>query len=535
MRFRGVAIYRFNKDLPEELVSSLPEFIDDVNETVLVKGATSEEASKIVSYEVQDDALRFGMESGRQVKIHNAVLRLRNHMERSWGAMYRLGVREVSLDDLTVEFDKEYRVSLKLPYIKGIEVENGRTVVHLVRLSERELKRPILDRLLKLFEDKEARTMWGGKIEHWMLLERSRGKRPLYTGDPNKVLEEAGLIKRFSRGQWLYTPMFVALLKSLSDLFVEEIVEPLGFREAMFPKLYPLEVGLKTGHLKGTVNSMLFASFPRSYDIDEFEDVIDLMWVLDTVPVEDLMRKLEPPSSFLCFAQCEPFYQFFSGEIVDDDALPVKWYDRSGPSYRWEAGGLYGIERLVEFHRVEVVWMGGSEQVVEMRNRLLEGYRRFMEEILDIEWRWAWVTPFYLEQAGEVQEKLEPDLDRPGTIDFEVWLPYKGDREDKRAWLEVGNISIHGTKFTKPFRVKHSRGETIWTACSGFGAERWLLAFLSQKGLDPAGWPEKLIARLREHKVPKPLIAVTYPERAEGRKALSWIVEKLTESGLLER
>jgi seryl-tRNA synthetase len=295
-----------------------------------------------------------------------------------------------------------------------------------------------------------------------------------------------------------------------------------------------LEVGLKTGHLRGTVNSMLFASFPKSYDIREFEDVIDLMYVLGEVPVEELARKLEPPSSFLCFAQCEPFYQFFSREVVSDDTLPVKWFDRSGPSYRWEAGGLYGIERLVEFHRVEVVWMGEPEQVVEIRDQLLEGYRRFMDEVLDLEWRWAWVTPFYLEQAGEVEEKLEVDVNQPGTIDFEVWLPYKGPREDRKAWLEVGNISIHGTKFVKPFRIKHNKGKTVWTACSGFGSERWLLSLLSQKGFDPSAWPRKLLEKLRSKKLPRPLVAVTYPETPQGKEELLGIVRAFEQAGIIE-
>jgi hypothetical protein len=29
----------------------------------------------------------------------------------------------------------------------------------------------------------------------------------------------------------------------------------------------------------------------------------------------------------------------------------------------------------------------------------------------------------------------------------------------------------------------------------GFGFERWLYGFLSQKGLDPAGWPPRVTQR----------------------------------------
>ena len=527
MKFVGTAVYRFNRELPEELLTSFQSFVDELNR---ILGGDA----KVTSASASGDVLRLTLETGRRLRIHNAALRIRNYLEDAWGRAHRLGVREVALEGVVVELDREYRVSPKLPYIAGISSEDGKTRVFLARLGESEMKKPLLDRLLKLFEDKEARAAWGGKAEHWILIRRSAERPPKYSEDPNKVLESSGLIKRFSVGQWVYTPTFYALLKSLADLFVEEVVRPLGFKEAMFPKMYPLEVGLKTGHLKGTVNSMLFATFPKSYDISEFEDVIDYMSVTDEIPVDDLAGKLEPPSRFLCYAQCEPFYWFFGEEIVSDEGLPVKWFDRSGPSYRWEAGGLYGIERLVEFHRIEVVWMGRTDQVVEIRNQLLEGYRRFMDEVLELEWRWAWVTPFYLEQSGEVESgPSEVDINQPGTIDFESWLPYKGGRGDRRAWLEIGNISIHGTKYTKSFRVRHNRGETVWTGCSGFGTQRWLLALLSQKGFDPSNWPEKYRRKVAEVGVPRPVEEVTYPASKEGKAALKWLVDLLSGAGLL--
>jgi len=532
MKFVGSAVYRFSRDLPPEVVGSLGALVEELNSGVL--GGTD---ARVTSYQASGETLRLGLETGRRAKIHNVALRIRNYLEGAWGRAHRLGIREVSLEDVIVELDREYRVSLKLPYVIGTSSEGGRTRVSLARLSESEMKRPLLDRLLKLLEDKEARAAWGGKAEHWVQIARSAEKEPRCSEDPNKVLEASGLIKRFSVGQWVYTPTFYALLKPLADLFVDEVVRPLGFREALFPKMYPLEVGLRTGHLKGTINSMVFATFPKSYDISEFEDLTDYMTLMDEVPVEDLAGRLEPPGNFLCYAQCEPFYWFFGGEVMDDAGLPVKWFDRSGPSYRWESGGIYGIERMVEFHRVEVVWMGRVEQAVEIRNQLLEGYRRFMEEVLDLEWRWAWVTPFYLEQSGEVEaaEAAAPDINQPGTIDFEAWLPYKGDRSDRKSWLEIGNISIHGTKYTKSFRAKHNKGETLWSGCSGFGTQRWLLALLSQKGFDPSNWPDKYRERVAALRIPRPVRGVTYPRSEEGRRHLERLVELFSSAGLMER
>ena len=276
--------------------------------------------------------------------------------------------------------------------------------------------------------------------------------------------------------------------------------------------------------------SMFFASQPISYNLDDFEEWIDTVMVLNKAPPEKLRDFVKPPSYFLCFAQCEPFYWFFGGEIIDKKDLPVKWFDYSGPSFRWESGGLRGIERLVEFHRIEVVWMGEPDQVVEIRNQLLDRYEYFMDKVLDLEWRWAWVTPFYLEHAGEardIKEVGELDINQPGTIDFEAWLPYKGPRDDKDSWLEIGNISIHGTKYTSSFKIKHNkRNRIIWTGCSGFGTQRWLLAFLAQKGFDPDNWPEEVAKDFR--KPPEGFITVTYPKTAEGKELYREILNMLS-------
>ncbi len=527
MKFKGIVVLEFNRKIPDELRRELPGIIDYLNSKLLTKGVRDlKEASKVIDYKVHENSIEFALETGRYVRIHNAALRIKNYFINNVSPKYKIGVRNLIIRSASIELDGKYTVSLKLPFIKSIEAKGNKTIILLEDISESEIKKPYIDRLLRLLQEKETRAKWGGKAEHWELIKQSRVKfpKPKFDKDPNKILEEIGWIKRFSVGQWFYTPPFTYLVNMLKHFFIEEVVKPLGFQEAIFPKMYPLEVGLKTGHLKGTINSMIFASFPISYDISVYEELIDYMYVTDTAPPEELQKYVKPPTHFLCFAQCEPFYQFFSREVLDDKNLPVKMYDHSGPSFRWEAGGLHGVERVIEFHRVEVVWLGKPEQVVDIRNKLLEKYEYLMDKVLDLEWRWAWVTPWYYEQAGIVEEKREKDINKPGTIDFEAWLPYRGPREDKKAWLEIGNISIHGTKFTSPFKIKHNKGIILWTGCSGFGAERWTIAFLAQHGFDPRNWPRKPREYVENNPIPEPIKAVTYPKTETGRKLLEEIM-----------
>lgn len=530
MRFTGTIEIVFNKKLSEDMKKDVEKLIEYLNGDYLKRGSRDPgEAAHIISYRFSDSGIVMDVESGSKVRIDEATLRIKNVLTSNLGPRHRVGIRGITLHNPTIILDNRITISLKIPFIKNIVNDGGQTVIKLIELTENDLKKPIFLRLLRLIEDKEQRAKWGGKSEHWVLIKRSDIKiMKAPTEDPNNILESIGWMKRMSIGQWLYTPPLVHMLNALKKLFIDEVIKPLGFEEAIFPKMYPLEVGLKTGHLKGVINSMIFASLPRSYDISEFEEFIDYMYVIDEAPSEELQKYLRAPSYFLCFAQCEPFYWFFENEILDDNSLPIKWFDHSGPSYRWESGGIHGIERIIEFHRIEVVWLGKPEDVIRIRNDLLKRYEYFMDSVLDIEWRMAWVTPWFYEQSGTLQELRESiEIDRPGTIDFEAWLPYRGNREDNKNWIEIGNISIHGTKFTEPFKIKHNKGEILWSGCSGFGSERWLIVLLAQKGFDINNWPKKYLDYIKATPFPKSLDTVTYPKTKEGKELLSKIVNSL--------
>ena len=126
---------------------------------------------------------------------------------------------------------------------------------------------------------------------------------------------------------------------------------------------------------------------------------------------------------------------------------------------------------------------------------MIERYKYVFNEILELDWRMAWVTPWYLEQAGQI-DKEDKSVKIKGTIDFEAYLPYRGTREDSE-WLEFQNLSILGDKFIKPFNIKAQKQE-LWSGCSGIGLERWTAAFLAQKGLDPGKWPDKFNEKIGE-------------------------------------
>jgi len=133
--------------------------------------------------------------------------------------------------------------------------------------------------------------------------------------------------------------------------------------------------------------------------------------------------------------------------------------------------------------------MGTQEQVKEEAEKLKDCYRRIFEEILELRWRMAWVTPWFMAQEGKTGLS---EMTGAGTVDYEALLPYNG------SWIEFQNLSINGDKYPRGFNVKAQSGDPLWSGCSGVGLERWASAFLAQKGLDQENWPEAFRERFGE-------------------------------------
>jgi seryl-tRNA synthetase len=126
--------------------------------------------------------------------------------------------------------------------------------------------------------------------------------------------------------------------------------------------------------------------------------------------------------------------------------------------------------------------------VVEESKLLQRRYEHIFNDILDLEWRTAWVTPWFMAQEGMIG--LAGDI-RVGTIDYEAYMPYRGNRT-MSEWLEFQNLSVNGDKYPKGFNIKAQKGE-LWSGCSGVGLQRWTSAFLAQRGFDPEDWPKKFV------------------------------------------
>ncbi|NLX50327.1 MAG: serine--tRNA ligase [Methanospirillum sp.] len=492
-RFSLTADLVLSREVPEAALPEIDRAVQEANTTLFRRGVPREvpdrEVGRITSCTVSGPGMTITLESGGYTRAHDALFRFRKHLAGLLGR-HRIGIREIEVRDYLIELQGEIPEDLRLstlPFVREVGIGEGRITLAL-SVSAADLENRVPDRLVRLVEEKAEAAAYGGKAEHWELLYESPKRESRFREDPTAEMIRRGWIKHaLSRGQWIHGAQSTRLFRTFESLVVQEIIGPLGFTEMIFPKLVPWEVWMKSGHAKGVYPEIYYVSTPKTRDPAYWEEVADHFKVTGEVPVNLIRDKVDGPIGGLCYAQCPSFWPFIGGTTLANDCLPARIFDRSGTSHRYESGGIHGIERVDEFHRIELLWIGTPEQTVETADLLHERYRHLFDEVLELEWRSARVTPWFMAQEGIIGG--EGTSERIGTTDYEACLPYSGD------WLEFQNVSVNGDKYPRGFNVKVQSGGDLWSGCSGIGLERWTAAFLAQKGFDVDAWPAEIRRR----------------------------------------
>ncbi|KPV62484.1 MAG: Type-2 serine--tRNA ligase [Candidatus Bathyarchaeota archaeon BA1] len=133
---------------------------------------------------------------------------------------------------------------------------------------------------------------------------------------------------------------------------------------------------------------MFYVCAPRYREKERYVPLQVNAEITDAAPMEELTQLLEAP-----------------GYVLD---LPIRALDVSGPTYRYEAGGVRGIERLCEFWRMELVWLGTPQQCIETRNQVMDKAAQIVDELLALNWRIQFAgDTFYLAEDQRVDEDTE--------------------------------------------------------------------------------------------------------------------------------
>ncbi|HHY00296.1 MAG TPA: serine--tRNA ligase [Methanothermobacter sp.] len=512
MKFTLEGEVLFSKDADKAL-DEITGFVEQANNDLFQKGVSTDQkddASRIVEWNLKGNTLHLKIISGRRGRAHDALLRIKKPLTQLLGPKYHIGVRKITVKNYEIEIPSQKMVDVdQMPYVEDSTFQDGQMVIKFQELGEGDLRNHVVDRVVKhvLAETEknvdnktdadDILTRQVTKIEPGTIVGRSDKFPAFFKGDPTEEAARQGWVKKFpGKGQWFYGPQFISLHRAIEDIFLEVLVEKLEFYECMWPKLIPIPVMNKMRYLEGLPEGMYYCSAPQR-DPELFKKFKNELLIKKEVPIERLKEGLKDPSYVLAPAQCEPFYEFFSHEVLDEKDLPIKLFDKSGWTYRWEAGGAKGLDRVHEFQRTELVWLGTPKQVEEIRDTTLEISQELANQ-MELEWYTEiGDDPFYLE-GRKVEER---GIEFPDVPKYEMRLVVPG--VDKGVAAVSANV--HGTHFTEGFSIKETHNHTLWTGCTGIGTTRWLFGFLAQKGFDEANWPSMVRDKMNIVKTPQVL------------------------------
>ena len=482
MKFDLSSIFTLSNDI-SSIKNEIQATFQTFNKTISEK----DKSVKIEIKNIKSNLLTIDITSDGSYRPHNALLQLKNLMSKELGKKHHIGIRSIDIDFYKIRFDLEKKPlkTFTIPYAKLV-FSGKQVTINLQKISEEFLRRNYIDRIIALIKEKVENQYYAGKEEFWKLIWESDQKEHVWSKDPTEEMVKKGWLKQGpTKGKWFYRPQSAAILKTMERIALEEVLKPLGFQEIIESNIVPFDIWLKTGHLEGMPGEFYYVSEPATRDVEKWERFIDLTKITKEIDQKELQKNLSLPTGGICYAQCPVIYWSFKGTTISEKSLPVLIYDNTTVSTRYESGGRHGIERVDEFHRIEPVYIGTREQLLDLREKFIERYKHVFNNLFNLEWRMAWVTPWYMQQAGKIGDESTQDT---GTIDFEAYMPYRGSRKDSE-WLEFQNLSILGDKYVKAFNIKSQKSQ-LWSGCSGIGLERWTTAFLAQNGIDPKNWPD---------------------------------------------
>ncbi len=261
-----------------------------------------------------------------------------------------------------------------------------------------------------------------------------------------------------------------------------ELARRFGADECQYPVMLPARVLEEVGYFAHFPQHVTWCShFPE--DLPLLEEVARVATEHGGQVAPSLIERLAPAQHALKPAVCLPCYGHHRDTVVPREQPVV--VTMQNHVFRNEPAGYQALARLWDFHVRDVVFMGSHDQLQAHRQQVMDEVMGLCEA-LDLTARLELAhDPFFLDPSAHkmVYQRL-------GEVKFELMLAIPHRQTD----VAVASFNLHRTFYSKVYHIRREGGELAETACMGFGLERWVYGFLSQKGMDPGGWPAPVAA-----------------------------------------
>ncbi|NKC11644.1 MAG: hypothetical protein GKR94_05400 [Gammaproteobacteria bacterium] len=268
------------------------------------------------------------------------------------------------------------------------------------------------------------------------------------------------------------------LFRYFEDWF-RGLARDFGAHDQHYPVMLPSELLHEVGY---------FGNFPQHVTLcchfpDRLPVLENIAHQAKNVSSESLRatfgETVDAPSHVLTPAVCLPCYSQHQGLRISRGS--VHCITMQNHVFRYEANRFRPLSRGWDFSVRDIVLFGSGNDLLALRAEVMERVFELCESLdLDVSLELA-NDPFFLDTG---RDKVV--YQRMGEVKYELLFHCPG----RDAPLAASSFNLHRDYYSSIYDIAFDDGSRAETACMGFGIERWLYGFVTQKGLDTERWPE---------------------------------------------
>ncbi|MET8680196.1 hypothetical protein ABZW18_22080 [Streptomyces sp. NPDC004647] len=296
-------------------------------------------------------------------------------------------------------------------------------------------------------------------------------KELLDLGDAPAVPRPAADATWVGPGLQVAGPGLARLTRALDTVFLG-LAQEAGAAEHAVPHLVSWDTIHRAGYTRNFPQHLTACSVvgPDLRALDRFAGSADLV---------SASAELTPAEVVLAPAVCMNLFAALADRPL---AGPVTMTAR-GMCGRYEAGADRTPTRLWSFDMREVVFLGDRAATRTFRDTMLDAVAD-LARLLGLPCTLAAANdPFFTSEREEL-------LGYQSAFDLKHEL--KGRMADGTAPVAVTSVNLHNQHFGSQFGIALPDGAPAYSACIGFGLDRWARWLHGHLGDDPRDWPELL-------------------------------------------
>lgn len=308
-----------------------------------------------------------------------------------------------------------------------------------------------------------------------------RDSGPLET-DVYEKLKAKGWVVELGLGQVALAGPALALAKAIEESAAGFGREQFGGIDRHYPTLIPTDMLARCGYITSFPQHLTVVSHLRE-DFDAIEGFRQANLGRHSLAIPD-SSAMEAPRACLCPALCYHCYPTLAGRRLPDSGHVET---AIGRICRYESSNITGLDRLWEFTQRSIIWVGGDDFCVDLRQRAIELGTRLAQE---------WDVECTIETANDpffaAVTTAKSFWQRSQDLKFELRATVEPRRGSEHRTVAAASFNLHGSFFGEAFDITDAGGAPACSGCVSWGLERWVLVLFTQHGFDARRWPEKL-------------------------------------------